>query len=987
MMRIHGLYLHNIRGISQLELSELPETGVVVIHGDNEAGKSTIMDAIDACLNYKYSGFPKDIKSLVPADGSGWPEIRLDLSIGPYRMEIYKQFSSSAASKKCELKLHSPKKARLRGDEAENEFRSIISEYLDTDLLDALFVRQGKLHHSLAAAGIPSVESSLQSGHIWNEGNGSANATAKDSGDATAKDTAGIASEIPENAGFFTVSGTSTEQAQEESRLLAAVNAEYSRYYTAKTGKSAKELKAAEEELSAARSRYDEAKKQLDHVAGYVAEYEELSEREKLAAGEIPNAEQEYANAEAAKQNAETVQQRLSDAVDSVRQAMQQKNSQSELLEVRTALIDELEQEQSRRDELSAQLQQAEETAAQEAVIIDQLQDTKNKADAKYRVQRDRHKAVRVSSNKLRNAQRAQELRDLLDTVEGIDIKIAEARAELAALPAYIDRSAWQRLRQAHDDVVVEQKLADAHAARLELCAGSPTTVTVVDDTGSRDISLGSAVQSGAGEHDEQATEKFQPEHSLALSDGMSLQFGDITAVYRSAHREQEDSQSAVSALEQSRAQLDELLREFHCSDLESAEKIYTRCDALEGEITALRNRRAGVVGDKDIDDVVQELAGLDQYAKDGGAVDLGTEPGTAPTEPGTAPTESGTETSADQLAGLTADEIAAELSAAEAAEERAREELEVAANKLAAYDGRPAETEAMRVRERYGLANERVVAAEEKVSASADSASMEKLRENVELANMHWQKALNEREAAQAAADDADVSMAMRNWEGAKAHLAQLQKTIRDAENRKLALTSHIEAATGAAERLHKAEAQLENRKADYAVVERRAHAAARLRETLIRHRDAARQRYMEPFARELERFARVVFDQSVSFELDESLAISQRIIGDQALETEHLSGGAQEQLALLVRFAVAALTARGQQGSTTAGELPIIPVPVMVDDALGSTDARRLRLMATLFSEIARQTQVFVLTCMPERYSRVVGAQRYSMRELTAG
>ncbi|MDC7088600.1 AAA family ATPase [Corynebacterium pseudodiphtheriticum] len=965
MMRIHSLNLHNVRGISQLELSELPETGVVVIHGDNEAGKSTIMDAIDACLNYKYSGFPKDIKSLVPADGSGWPEIRLDLSIGPYRMEIYKQFSSSAASKKCELKFQSPKKASLRGDEAENEFRSIISEYLDTDLLDALFVRQGKLHHSLAAAGIPSVESSLQSGHIWNEGNGSAN--------AKAKDTEGIANEISENASFSTVSGTSTEQAQEESRLLAAVNEEYARYYTAKTGKPAKELKAAEEELSAAQSRYDEAKKQLDHVAGYVAEYEELSEREKLAADEIPIAEQEYANSEAAKQNAETVQQRLSDAVESVRQAMQQKNSQSELLEARTALIDELEQQQSRRDELSEQLQQAEEAATQEAVIIDQLQDAKNKADTKYRAQRDRHKAARVASNKIRNAQRAQELRHLLDKVEGIDTKIAEARAELAALPAYIDRSAWQRLRQAHDEVVVEQKLADAHAARLELSATSPTMVTVVDDTGSREISLGSAVQSRARELDEQATEQSQPEHSLALSDGMSVQFGDVTAIYRSAQREQEDTQSALSAFEQARAHLDELLREFQCSDLESAEKIYSKCDALDGEITALRNRRAGVVGDKDIDDVVQELAGLKQYAKDSGIADSGTEPGT--------------ETNADQLAGLTADEIATELSTAEAAEEQAREELEAAANKLAVYDGRPADTEAMRVRERYSLATERVVNAEEKVSANADSASMEKLRENVELANMHWQQAINEREAAQAAADDADVSMAMRNWEGARAHLVQLQRTIREAENRKLALTSHIEAATGAAERLHMAEAQLENRKADYAVVERRAHAASRLRETLIRHRDAARQRYMEPFARELERFARVVFDQSVSFELDENLAISQRIIGDEAVETEHLSGGAQEQLALLVRFAVAALTAHGQQGSTAAGELPIIPVPVMVDDALGSTDARRLRLMATLFSEIARQTQVFVLTCMPERYSRVVGAQRYSMRELTAG
>ena len=853
----------------------------------------------------------------------------------------------------------------MRGDEAENEFRSIISEYLDTDLLDALFVRQGKLHHSLAAAGIPSVESSLQSGHIWNEGNGSAN--------ATAKDTEGIANEISENASFSTVSGTSTEQAQEESRMLADVNAQYARYYTAKTGKPAKELKAAEEELSAAQSRYDEAKKQLDHVAGYVAEYEELSEREKLAADEIPIAEQEYANSEAAKQNAETVQQRLSDAVESVRQAMQQKNSQSELLEARTALIDELEQQKARRDELSEQLQQAEEAATQEAVIIDQLQDAKNKADTKYRVQRDRHKAACVASNKIRNAQRAQELRHLLDKVEGIDTKIAEARAELAALPAYIDRSAWQRLRQAHDEVVVEQKLADAHAARLELSATSPTMVTVVDDTGSREISLGSAVQSRARELDEQATEQSQPEHSLALSDGMSVQFGDVTAIYRSAQREQEDTQSALSAFEQARAHLDELLREFQCSDLESAEKIYSKCDALDGEITALRNRRAGVVGDKDIDDVVQELAGLKQYAKDGGIADSGTEPGT--------------ETNADQLAGLTADEIATELSTAEAAEEQAREELEAAANKLAVYDGRPADTEAMRVRERYSLATERVVNAEEKVSANADSASMEKLRENVELANMHWQQAINEREAAQAAADDADVSMAMRNWEGARAHLVQLQRTIREAENRKLALTSHIEAATGAAERLHKAEAALENRKADYAVVERRAHAASRLRETLIRHRDAARQRYMEPFARELERFARVVFDQSVSFELDENLAISQRIIGDEAVETEHLSGGAQEQLALLVRFAVAALTAHGQQGSTAAGELPIIPVPVMVDDALGSTDARRLRLMATLFSEIARQTQVFVLTCMPERYSRVVGAQRYSMRELTAG
>ena len=35
-MRIHSLSIHNVRGLERLELTELPATGVIVIHGDNE---------------------------------------------------------------------------------------------------------------------------------------------------------------------------------------------------------------------------------------------------------------------------------------------------------------------------------------------------------------------------------------------------------------------------------------------------------------------------------------------------------------------------------------------------------------------------------------------------------------------------------------------------------------------------------------------------------------------------------------------------------------------------------------------------------------------------------------------------------------------------------------------------------------------------------------------------------------------------------------
>ncbi|NLP38267.1 MAG: AAA family ATPase, partial [Corynebacterium pollutisoli] len=53
-MRIHSLTIENFRGIERLTLEELPETGVIVIHGDNEQGKSTILDALHAALYEKH---------------------------------------------------------------------------------------------------------------------------------------------------------------------------------------------------------------------------------------------------------------------------------------------------------------------------------------------------------------------------------------------------------------------------------------------------------------------------------------------------------------------------------------------------------------------------------------------------------------------------------------------------------------------------------------------------------------------------------------------------------------------------------------------------------------------------------------------------------------------------------------------------------------------------------------------------------------------
>ena len=59
---------------------------------------------------------------------------------------------------------------------------------------------------------------------------------------------------------------------------------------------------------------------------------------------------------------------------------------------------------------------------------------------------------------------------------------------------------------------------------------------------------------------------------------------------------------------------------------------------------------------------------------------------------------------------------------------------------------------------------------------------------------------------------------------------------------------------------------------------------------------------------------------------------------------------------------------------------------VPVFIDDALGSTDPGRLTKISTLFGDVARENQVFVLTCVPERYNYVAPKTMLSIDSLKA-
>ncbi len=166
-------------------------------------------------------------------------------------------------------------------------------------------------------------------------------------------------------------------------------------------------------------------------------------------------------------------------------------------------------------------------------------------------------------------------------------------------------------------------------------------------------------------------------------------------------------------------------------------------------------------------------------------------------------------------------------------------------------------------------------------------------------------------------------------------------------------------------------AETTLQHARAEHDRVGRRARSAHLLRTVMARHRDNTRQRYVEPFRREIERLGQPVFGPTFEVEVDSDLKICNRTLDGCTVPYESLSGGAKEQLGILARLAGAALVAKEDT------------VPVIIDDALGFTDPERLTKMGAVFDSVGSHGQVIVLTCTPTRY---LGVRDAHIIELSA-
>lgn len=813
-MRIHALTIDNFRGIEHLELADLPDTGVIIIHGHNEAGKSTVLDAIDTVLRERHTAGGKKMKIYSPAGKDAGPEVTLSATVGEYSFTIHKRWLKA---KLAELTVTAPVRRNLTGREADDELERILAEQMDLSLATTLFLRQGALEPGIAAAGIPSISKAL---------------------DAQAGG---------EQAG------------EEDTALMQAIEAEYSRYFTAaEPPKEKASYKALFTAVDEAREEFRSHTQEVERLAAFVEEVERKRAEIDAISEELPQAQEELRERQAEHDAAGQLVARAEQAKERLARAVVTRERAEQDVAARAALRQRAEEAAAEEQQLRGKLGPATEARDAEAEKIGELTSAVEDAKRHLSAVREGVKVAEARRERVRAQHRLRAVDEHLERITAAE----DAYAELLrrAPEREVSDKDVRALEQAENEVTLQRRLRDAASAKLEITAAGKTAVVegeqlLVDGT-----------------------------EAVPVFEGTTLTLGDFAVVFRAA----QGSGDPREAVERAEAELAALLEKTGCGSVAAARGARDACAAHAAEVKAARQRRDDALAGTEADELRAERDRLVAAAETAG--------------------------DKEQLSEAEAEQALKEAQQALAAAER---DVDAAEAALKPYSERAAASEltVLETRLEAKVAQAQDAAAE--LAKAEDAAAAADLEAVVAAAQAAEQESRAAVQAVEADLAVTDPGLAEQLLEGAAARLANLESRRAEAKNRVAELSGHIDLAAGAAERADRAEAELDAAETALARASRRAEAAKLLRQTMRAHREAARARYAAPFNEAIRNRARTLFGPSVDFNLGEDLTVSERTVDGVTVPLSELSGGTREQLAILTRFAIADLVT--DSGSTT--------------------------------------------------------------------
>jgi uncharacterized protein YhaN len=140
-VRILGVTLRDYRGTIERSVGFAP-SGVTIVEGPNEVGKSSIPEAIDHVLDDLDSSGRRELQAVRPVDRDVGPEVAIEVETGDYAFTLRKRFLRQPIT---ELQVHGPRPEHLTGRAAHDRVQQMLDETVDTALWKALRVLQGDI--------------------------------------------------------------------------------------------------------------------------------------------------------------------------------------------------------------------------------------------------------------------------------------------------------------------------------------------------------------------------------------------------------------------------------------------------------------------------------------------------------------------------------------------------------------------------------------------------------------------------------------------------------------------------------------------------------------------------------------------------------------------------------------------------------------------------------------------------------------------------
>ncbi|SOC56434.1 AAA family ATPase [Ornithinimicrobium cerasi] len=432
-MRLHRLTLRNVKGV-RARTVELPDSGVVVLEGPNEIGKTTLLEAFDALLAYKSSSRAADVRALQPVDRDEAPEVEAEFTVGGTRVRYAKRWLRQPSTT---LHVLGARPQQLTGDRAQQHVDALLDAHLDRTLFDALRYAQA--------------------------GDGSV---------------APLVSSTVLTAALDAAAGA-RQHAEGSDAILDRVDAEYRLYFTA-TGRPTGDYRAA-------MARQTQAQDDVAEAHRRVEEGSELLLRQSRARGwvarqeaELDEARRELALAERAAVAVREVTARHEAALEALAQGQELRAGAVRALAQRERLVSDertltssLEVARRSRsadaeqaDQLRATLLAAEEDAARAARAVEDAEAVEELA--------------RADAGHLADVRQLAESESLLRRAGQLVEEVRHARQQLPAQP--VPRDVARRVRRLQDrhDVLVGQHTATTPALEVE-SLGADVHVRVAD--------------------------------------------------------------------------------------------------------------------------------------------------------------------------------------------------------------------------------------------------------------------------------------------------------------------------------------------------------------------------------------------------------------------------------------------------------------------------------------------------------------------------